>query len=146
MSNLRHAELGWGFPLLNDEGEPSFVLDTEKHIDEGEFIAACYGLRRPTLPYEGNKAIYEQYWDAKRELLARIGVEIHDHNVDDTSSESVLVIAKSWVVASSRHSPTVLPETLVPMPEWLGMIEAFCKQTGIPFRPPSWVLWVSWDH
>lgn len=146
MSNLKHAHLGFGFPLLTEDGESAFSLDTSRFKDTDTFIASCFGLNSPNLPYEENKVVYEQYWKKRSDLLRHVGVSFWDHDVDDRSKVPIVVVSESVRIASNGHNPNVLGVALNPRSEWRWLLQEFCLKTGIPYQEPHFVLFVSWDH
>jgi hypothetical protein len=144
MSNCNYAHLYWGFPLLDKNEEPLEFLPEGQ--DDDEFIAALFGVQKPTVPYEGNEAVFQAYWKNRDDKIRGVGIEFGYHDIDVKTHVPILMISEASHQGSSRDNPTSLPPSLEVKSEWKEKLREFCRKANLPFQEPHWVLAVSWDH
>lgn len=146
MSNCNYSHLCWGFPLLDEDGEPLEILSNNQDYDE--FIAAKFGIKKPTVPYEGNEAVFRSYNDNVSNTVHKAGIQLIEHDIDDEHGVPILTVSDDQGnhQASSHDKPTSLPPLLEVKSEWRGRLQEFCLKANLPFQEPHWVLAVSWDH
>jgi len=81
---------------------------------------------------------WKAYWGAKREVLARVNVELVSH----CSYEYPMYILgiKESERTAYRGSPEKLGSTIEAKPEWRLTLKDFCDRFDIKFEEPQWIL------
>lgn len=81
--------------------------------------------------------------------FTQYGVSINRHKVSHQAGDEIYVVTvdASSHIASTRDVPEHIHiSDLIFQSEWLTKLAKFCNQSGIQFRHPGWILYVSWDE
>ncbi len=147
MGNSVYAQLVYGFPVMDNEGEeeavnhpPDWLLpdphaDGSEMLDIEDIATRLEGLKPPT---SNSKRAQDDFWAAQRAAEKRTGVVLVEHCRQEHQMW-ILGVAES-LHSQSRGEVTRLGRTIEAKPEWRETLKSFCDKAGIPFQEPEWLL------
>ena len=146
MSNKHYASLSFGISLVDRHGNPISFLRNDETDDE--YIARIHGgLFKPTIPYEGNEVVWENYARKQRSITKTSGLNIVEHCLKGSEGDSVYILAISGVYNTADSGDNPYEDLQLEInPRWRQMFKDFYKKAGLKFKEPKWILSVSWDR
>lgn len=145
MGQSTDALLMYGFEIGDSEDGPMFWEDEPDEDDAPEwetFVAAKLGVPHPGDYSEDKLPEFQVYWEAKRQVIAELGVEIERHCSGDYPIYVLTVkdsVSRAW--RGDAKTFDVLP---IAEPDWDQQLRSFCELVGIEPKKPTWLLASYW--
>jgi hypothetical protein len=146
MGQSTDAKIFFGFPIEGGEDGTAFWENPGAEAkDWEEFVAAKLGVKSPTAEYsEETKPAYHAYWDAKREAIAKLDVEVVEHCSGDHPLYA-LAVKTTYTRVCRGDIETFQPDHFYWKEEWFTKLRAFCELVGLEYKEPAWCVCSYWN-
>lgn len=145
MGSEPHGLVFYGFPLVDEDGEPVNPWASEDdeeeegddpYCDWGERLAIARGAAKPEHK-DYNSSDWGTFFKKKAEAKEASPINVALAGYGECLIDCI-VIKESYVRAEWGE---VLPlKTLETKPEWDGQLREWCETLGIEYRQPGWFV------